>query len=399
MRFVIDYVDYVAAKDESTKKQRPAAKPFDLLEVFLNYHVIGKFHGRAYEFLWVTLYEHAPAKKKLKLKRCLDTWGEIDLRVELDSLSLVEKFRIGFDKACEAVKLISTPEVTDFRHRELLEDLEKTRPLLPATPEDLKALYAVQKKMEITAATAHTDCNIKASKEYPLPHTKRLIGARIYHDFEDSFLVPYAAAYSEIFSQLLCNADISTPGYKEIYFSIDATLDGAKAYRTGSKSDFFKYTYCAIDPEVYRQSSPSEKDRMVRTALCEGLRYIADFDHLDKTKIETVIEEVSRTGAETTVFYSAKENKQYRVEVHFKVEPDTKKGCPFYVTLINKTTLARTVKFIAHVDPWWAVYSMKKIKILKDKVEILGTGSTRAESSRKFHKLPEKFEFDLQEIA
>lgn len=94
-----------------------------------------------------------------------------------------------------------------------------------------------------------------------------------------------------------------------------------------------------------------------------------------------VIEEVSRTGIETTLFYSEKENKQYRVEVHFKVDADFKEGCPFFVTMINKSTAARSVKFIAGVDPWWALYSMKKIKILKDKVAILGTGSAAAESS------------------
>lgn len=396
MRFVIEYVDSVAPKDKSTTKKK-LPRPFDLLEIFLNYHVIGKFHGWSYEVLLVTLHEHAPVKKKLKLKRYLDTCGEIDVRVELDSLSLVEKFRIGFDKACEAVKLISTIEVKDFKYQELLDDLEKARPLLPVTPEDLKALYAVEKTTKFAAALAHTNCCVKAWKEYPQPHTKRLIGARIYHDFEGGFLMPYVYIYTEIFSQLLCNADISTPGYKEIYFQIDSTIDRAKTFRLGTK-DFYKYTYCAIDPEAYQRSSPSEKDRMVLTALCDGLRYIADFDHLDKTKIEKVIEEVSRTGIETTLPYSEKENDRYRVEVHFKVDADFKEGCSFFITMINKSTLARTVKFIARVDPWWAVYSMRKIKILKDKVEILGTGSARGESSRKAQKLPAKFEFDLKEI-
>lgn len=60
MEFVIKHADL---KDKSPKKQKSPKKPFDLLEVFLNYHVIGNFHGWSYQFLQVTLYEHAPAGK------------------------------------------------------------------------------------------------------------------------------------------------------------------------------------------------------------------------------------------------------------------------------------------------------------------------------------------------
>lgn len=55
MRFAIKHIDYVDLKDKSTKKQKSLTRPFDLLEVFLNYHVIGKFHGWSYDFHEVTL--------------------------------------------------------------------------------------------------------------------------------------------------------------------------------------------------------------------------------------------------------------------------------------------------------------------------------------------------------
>ena len=75
MRFSVTY------ENENAKTKSAKRKSIELLTSFLNFHLIEKFHGWSYECLFVKLIDNAPPKKKWKLKRTYDRWGNIELPI------------------------------------------------------------------------------------------------------------------------------------------------------------------------------------------------------------------------------------------------------------------------------------------------------------------------------
>jgi hypothetical protein len=88
MRFSVEYLD---AKTKETNLES-----ISLLNSFLNFHLIEKFHGWSYECLFVKLINNAPPKKKWKVSRSYDQWGYFEVPFNLSHNSGVEEFNQGF---------------------------------------------------------------------------------------------------------------------------------------------------------------------------------------------------------------------------------------------------------------------------------------------------------------
>ena len=390
MRFSVTY-EIENAKTKSAKR-----KSIELLNSFLNFHLIEKFHGWSYECLFVKLIDNAPPKKKWKLKRTYDRWGNIELPISFKGATEVEEFKYAFVQIKNAVNLVATLSIQgnrDFKQEALISDLAKLEKKLPKSIEQYKALHKQQGKMDSQVQLRRVDGYINACKQHPLPHTKHLKGARIYDHFDTDELMPYRYIYAEIFSTLLRNANISTPGYKEIYFSIDETLEKAKTDLAAF--DWFKYTYCAIDIKKYRRASAKLKEKMLLDSLVSGLRLIAFFDHLDKTKIESVIRIISQGKTNTPLTYAVSENNTHIIQIHYEIGPDHTQSPPFYITITNKATKAEVTQLIGHFDTWWVPHSLKKIKIGKNEVSITGGGGMRGEITRSAENRPDSYKFSL----
>jgi hypothetical protein len=134
---------------------------------------------------------------------------------------------------------------------------------------------------------------------------------------------------------------------------------------------------------------------MLLDSLIEGLRLIADFDHLDKHKIEAVIETVSATKCRTQLTYAVKENSMHEVQISYEVGPDHTQKTPFYITIRNKATNKEVTKLIDSFNILWVPYGISKIKLSKDRVEILGAGGLPGHVSRDMDHIPDKYEFLL----
>ena len=156
-----------------------------------------------------------------------------------------------------------------------------------------------------------------------------------------------------------------------------------------------KYTYCALNIDQYRKATPEQKEQMLLDSLIDGLRLIADFDHLDKQKIESVIETVSKTKCRTPLTYAIKENSSHEVRIHYEISPDHTQRTPFYITIRNKATNKEVTKLIDNFNTLWVPHFITKIKLSKDRVEIKGGGGLRGHISRDMDHIPDKYEFPI----
>jgi hypothetical protein len=386
MRFLIEY------SEANTKSH---CETIALLNSFLNHHLIEKFHGWSYECFIITLIAHAPARKKWKLKRIYDQWADIELPID-SNLKPVGKFAKAFEQVKQAVDLAKTlpiKGIADFRFEQLIEDLTALQKLIPTTEAQYKTLLGDKATMDSQFQVRRVDGYIHACRNHPLPHSSRLLYTRVYDQFDNEELLPYRYMYPEILGTLLRNANISTPGYKEIYFSVGRTIEESKGELGAEK--WHKYTYCAIDIEVYRKSSPGQKEQLLLDSLISGLRLIADFDHLDKQKIEAVIEKVSKTKSRTPLSYAHKENKTHRIHIHYEISADHTQKSPVYITITNKQTGKEVTRLIDNLSLFWLPYYIGKIKLSKGRVEILGRGGERGHVARDMDDVPDRYEFDL----
>jgi hypothetical protein len=254
MRFSIEYFD---AKTKETNRES-----ISLLNSFLNFHLIETFHGWSYECLFIKLINNAPPRKKWKVSRSYEQWGNVEMAFDPNNKTGVEEFNYGFAEVKHAVDLASTSEIkglADFRYKELLSDLTNLEQMLPKSHEAYDELLNQKSAMDSQLQVRRVNGRIKAYKDYPMPHSRRLVHMRIYDHFDNAELMPYRYIYAEIFGTLLRNANILTPGYQEIYFSVNETLEAAKRELAFEK--WHKYTYCTINIDQYRKATPGQKNK------------------------------------------------------------------------------------------------------------------------------------------
>jgi hypothetical protein len=388
MRFSVEYLD--------AKTKMSSRESVSLVNSFLNYHLIGEFHGWSYECIFIKLVSNASPNKKWKLRRTYEKWGEVELPVAFADMDAVLEFNHGFEQVKKAVYATNNLEIkgtVDFRSQQLLDDIDKLAHLLPKSIAEYQKLLFEKPSMDSQFQLRRVDGYINACKKYPIPHTRRIAHVRIYDHFDNAELMPYRYMYSEIFSTLLRNVNISTPGYQEIYFSIDKTLATAKTEL--ALECWHKYTYCAINIDEFRNATPEEREHLLLNSLIEGLRLISDFDHLDQRKIESVIDAVSKTKCRTPLTYAMRENEKYKVRIHYQIGPDHTEKTPFYITITNKFTGKDVTKLIDNFDILWVPYCISKVKLLKERVEILGGGGLRGHISRDMDHMPDGYKIQL----
>ncbi|MBP6311069.1 MAG: hypothetical protein KA408_02280 [Flavobacteriales bacterium] len=389
MRFLIEYKD-TKTKDETNRNLK-------VLDTFLNFHLIELFHGWTFESILIRFINYPKPNKKLKCKTLYNTCAEIEIASNFDSNSEIslEQFLFAFDQVKIAVRLaneIQTGSGKDYDLPRLTQDIDSLK--TPTSVEELIELENLSTNDMIRVKRVNGLIN--SWKENPLPHNRSLKGVRIYDQFERTDLWPFAYIYSELLSNLLRHADITTPGYQEIYFTIGKSI--AEAKRDLALETWHKYTYCSLDIAQYKNSDEQVRSEMLFNSLKEGLRLIADFDHLDKKKIEEVISYIGSNGTKTELVFLSKSKGDLNAQIVHRIPDDHRKKTAYYLKLSNaKTGEAGKVK-IAELDSLWAPYNLGAIKIKNYLIAIVGRKSMRAEMSREMNDLPELYEFEIDKI-
>lgn len=394
MRFLIEY------KDFSTKVEKN--RSLSILNTFLNEHLIGNYHGQRFECILIRFINKAPLKKKYKLKTLYNVIAEVEIEGDFtDNIKLnIVDFQHGLSKIEEAINMVSQIEVKeklDFNKEKLLSNLGSIINKSPQTNEELKNYANNQKELEYLNNVKRVDSLIASYKINPRPLLKRIIGVRLYDHFERNSLAPYDYIYSELFSNLLRGAEVKSPHYEEIYFSIDETIEQAKQ-SIASLDDFFQYTYSTLNLIEYKQADDNGKERMVFNSMCEGLRLIADFDHFEREKIEGVIDCIVNNGIDMELIYGTAQNKDYLVEIVYHVPQSHLAKVDFKLRLTELNTNKTGIITINQFNIYYASYGIGKIQIKKNEIVIKGRSSARAEVYRESDKLPSEYRFNIDEI-
>lgn len=394
MRFQFDYTDH---KEKNTKN-----KNLVLLEVLLNFNFLEKFYGWGLVSFFIAIRNNNPRKKTVTAKRLYDYFAKIETDgIFEDNHSYnIHDFQEGLQIVKQTVQLADKIELkeNDFDAAKLLKDIEGFISTCPVSTEELINLSKQIRTMEDALPVKTVNGYLDASHKFPLPKKAVLIGARSCVQMKNAIPGPYLHVYTEIFSNLLRNENIATPYYKEIYISIGKTVDEAKQKTPVAYRDWHKYTYAGLDIEKYTAATEQEKEKMIVKSMFEGLRLIADVDHLDKEKIEKLIRQVEAEGMNIILTYKTEENDHYKVEVIYKVLADHNEPVPFYMKLTEKKTGKSNTVLINKFKLWWAPYSFGKITIKKNEIIIKGKGGIRGELSRTSDKLPEEHKFVIADV-
>lgn len=393
MRFLIEYKDF-SSKEEKNKS-------LNVLDTFLNEHLIGDFHGQTFESILIRFINNAPPKKKFKLKSLYKIIAEVEIEGNFtNNVKLnITDFQHGLLKVEEAINMVPQIEVKeelDFNKDKLLNSLKNIINNAPQTDEELKNYAKKEKEINYLNTVKRVDSLIYSCKSNPRPLLKRIIGVRLYDHFERNTLAPYDYIYSQLFSNLLRRAELKSPDYEEIYFSIGETMEQAK--QSIAIDEFFKYTYSTLNLSEYNQADDKGKANTVFHSMCEGLRLIADFDHLEKDKIEGVIEYIAKNGIDMELIYATAQNKNYLVEIVYHVPHSDFTKAEFKLRLTEINTNKTGIVAIDKLDIYYAPYSIGKIQLKKNEIVIKGRNSLRAEVSREIDELPSEYRFNINEI-
>jgi len=392
MRFLFEY------KNLSTKETiNPTV---DVLETFLNEHLIRSFHGNAFECIYLHFITNLPSTKKgLRLRLLYGSMAEMEMvhsfinekKLNLsDFHSLLDKVQESILKASE----IPYKEGMFYDRDTLLADYKRCKTNAPSTQEELEFYAANLKETNKRNYAKRIDCILEQDKQNPRPLTKRL-EEFVVHDPFDIFY-PLSFRYSEVLSSFLRSAGIYLPGYRQIHLHLGVNMIEAK--QELALEEWYKYTYFVIDIPRYQQSSDKQKEEMLLQSISDGLRYIADFDHLDKEKIEDVLLQVQKEGLEAELLYLRKENQRYHAEVVYHVPQLHTDKATFTLRVTDLETKQQATAIIGEFDLFSVGAILSKLHIQKEKIVIKGRTGTVASYTRKSNQALDAYTFLFSEL-
>lgn len=392
MRFLIEF------KDFNTKET--VNPTLETLETFLNEHLIGMFHGSAFECIYIHFITNPPkTKKTVKLRLLYGSMAEMELTHEFtDSKHLnIHDFLSSFLKIKEAItkaKDIPVKEGLDYKESDLLLDYERCQSFIPSTQEELKEYSRTLTDRKKNNYAKRIDCLAEQDKLNVRPLTS-LLEEFVVRDLYDLF-GSLSYRYSELFSNLLRSSGVFLPSYKQIHIHIAESLLEAK--QELALEPWYKMTYSAVDWETYKQASNEQKEQLLLESIAEGLRYIADFDHLDIDKIESVISFVKENGLDAELVYFERENKKYKAEVIYHVPIDHITKTDYILRVTDLTTNQVATAHIEKLATFYAGASLNKLLIKKDEIVIKAPSGYRAELTRKRNQLPAEYHFSINDL-
>ncbi|ADF39261.1 hypothetical protein [Priestia megaterium] len=392
MRFLIEYKDFKTKEENNFSLQ--------LLDIFLNEHLIGEFHGSTFECILIRFINNPTAKKKYKLRVLYENIAEIELPGNFNNnknLNIVD-FLTGLHRVEEAIMLVKTIKLKselDFSEDKLLLEFQQSIKNAPRTLKELKTYFKKQKQTVQNNWAKLADLSMKRSLSNPKPLTKPLITISISAPMEEPE-PDYTFIYTEVFSNLLRKSQVMLPGYSHIFIHLADTLVEAKQEFT--PNPYGKDAFSIIDTKKYMESDNETKSNMMFDSIVSALRSITEFDYLEEHKIESVIGKIKEKGTDIELTYFSKQNEKYLAEVIYTVPKSHLTNAPFKLRVTDlNSNLAKTTK-IDEINLFWCPYSFGSISIKKDLVVIKGRKSQRAEISRRADKLPDKYIFNIKDI-
>jgi hypothetical protein len=232
----------------------------------------------------------------------------------------------------------------------------------------LKIIYLINQK-------------IGSSMDKQFRNNQKLLGMRSYvwetGKENEGILEPFLFMYTEVFDYLLGNSVISSPDYKEIYLIISDTIENAK--KSKPTLSWQKYVYSNFDFGKYQLASNDEKMSLIFECFRFGLSSLYNDTNIESNKIRQVVETIEKYGITVEIPLLTKKIRNIFVQVLFKV-PEAPTIKTEYILEIQKIDQKKTIRIKLFDDEMaFANRKLKKIKILKEYIEIYGKKDRLAE--------------------
>lgn len=394
MRFLLEFKDYKTKEVENGT--------INLLDTYLNEHTIDSSCGDTFDMIVIRFLNNASSKRVERESKLYNFFALIEVNSSFQKQGKIDilEFQDAFRKVRNSIERVEKIKIDnmDFNLEKLTELLRVAEHNLPKSKKELEEYKEKQVQIKLNNKLRLVNFNIKKDEEIKRELDKPLTGIRVYSElrFEGVDLEPYVFMYENIFSNLLRKEKIMLPGYSEIYLYIHKTLDDAKI-NASHPAAWSKNTYGEIDLEKYKSSTEEDKAKMVFDSVCQGLRLICDFNHLDKAAIERVIKVVEKEGIETELEYIKKENKNYMVKLIYVLSKIVKRKALLKLMIKDKITGKEGYAEIGYINLWYGP-CINKIRIAKKKIIIEGEKNLRAEISRSNDNIEDKYVFSIDQI-
>ncbi len=400
LRIDIYFHDY---KDKSESNRTLA-----ILELFLNKHIIMNNYSSVYNSISFKFLNNPPRKREAKVLMPYGIHPEVEIlsNFEGNGKLSVESFHLVLGLMQEAIPRIPhapAKKEFDFDVEGLLRDISTAAKDAPHSKEELKHLEDNKQQLTIQNRMNYKLRIIQNFRENPRPLDTRLIGVRISNNFRfhDDDVYFYQNMYATILSDVLRRYDIRLPNYKEIYIHLVNSLEEAIDIST-SKEDWFQYTHAILDYTRFKHSSQEMKEQLLLNSLIEGLRYITDFDHLEKDKIESAIKYIQNHKLQTPLIYVIKENEEYEVKIQYKVTRENiirnYVKANYNLHIFQKATGEERVISLGVFEIFNVPYVLGSISLTKKQVKIKGRTGLRAEIYRSSEKAPSEYKIQFHEL-
>lgn len=398
LRIDIYFHDY---KDKSESN-----RTLEVLELFLNNQLIMNNYSSVYNSISFKFLNNPPKKRDAKILMPYRIHPEVEIlsQFEDNSKLCIEIFHLALGLIQEAIPRIPyapSKEEFDFDIKGILSDINKAAKDAPNSKEALKQLEDNKQQLTLQNRMNYRLRIIENFRENPRPLDTKLIGVRVLNRFrfEDDDVYFYQNMYATIFSDVLRRYDIRLPGYQEIYFDLVPSLEEATDIST-QKEDWYQYTHAIFDYKRFKQSSQETKEQILLGCLIDGLRFITDFDHLEKDKIESAIEYIQKHKLQTPLIYITRENEGYEVKIQYKIKSITGNfvKASYDLHICQKASGEERIIPLGVFQTFNVPYVLGTIHLTKKQVTIKGRTGLKAEIYRSSEKAPSEYTFQFQEL-
>lgn len=381
-------------------------RTLEVLELFLNNQLIMNNYSSVYNSISFKFLNNPPKKREAKILMPYRIHPEVEIlsQFEDNSKLCIEIFHLALGLIQEAIPRIPyapSKEEFDFDIKGILSDINKAAKDAPNSKEALKQLEDNKQQLTLQNRMNYRIRIIENFRENPRPLDTKLIGVRVLNRFrfEDDDVYFYQNMYATIFSDVLRRYDIRLPGYQEIYFDLVPSLEEATDIST-QKEDWYQYTHAIFDYKRFKQSSQETKEQILLGCLIDGLRFITDFDHLEKDKIESAIEYIQKHKLQTPLIYITRENEGYEVKIQYKIKSITGNfvKASYDLHICQKASGEERIIPLGVFQTFNVPYVLGTIHLTKKQVTIKGRTGLKAEIYRSSEKAPSEYTFQFQEL-
>ena len=227
------------------------------------------------------------------------------------------------------------------------------------------------------------------------PLVTRLRGARAYPVAElEDLLVREAGQVAGVLANLLEREGVKTPGYREIYFSLAASLDEARLAHNAPE-DWHVDAGVVVDPDAYRRASRARRVALLVDAYAESLARLAHVDRLDEAAIGRAVAALRKDGLDVELWGPGAQNDGFEARVVFRSTGDCATVRLTLVVVDRRARTRREHDLGTHPALWWP-HRFARVSLTRTAVRIDAARNERAAAY--LEDAPRRVEVRLDEL-